>query len=488
MVTTHPKGIYTLFFTEMWERFSYYGMRGILVLFLIAQVQTGGMGLDDKTATAIYGLYTACVYLFALPGGWVADRILGLQRAVMVGGAIIATGHFCLALPYTQSFFLGLVLIAIGTGLLKPSISGIVGELYPQGGAERDAGYYLYYMGINLGAMIGPIICGFLGEKINWHYGFAASGIGMVAGLVQFRLQIRTLKHAGDFVPQVSPRTKQAFYVFAGLLLFILGTAFSGAVMINPLALAQSAGVAMVCFSLCYFAYLYWGNGLNRIEKKHVLALCILSLFSTLFWAGFEQGGSSFNLFAERYTDRFLFDYEFPASWLLMFSPMFILVLAPIMTLIWRKLAVRDLNPTAPAKFVLALLMTAFGFGVMVIASKFVLAGEKVLPTWLISTYFLHTMADLLISPIGLSLISQLSPKRLLAQMMGLYFIALAGGNLVAGLLAGHMGGTENPAAMIPLFQNSFYFCAGATLLLFLLKPVLLHLMAGNERGIGKPE
>jgi len=194
---THPRGLSTLFFTEMWERFSYYGMRALLVLFMVDAIRSGGLGLTDEVATSIYGLYTAAVYLAALPGGWLADRLLGAQRSIWYGGIIIAAGHFVLAIPRTETFYLGLVLVVLGTGLLKPNISAIVGDLYPEGGARRDAGFTIFYMGINLGAAIGPLVCSTLGEKLNWHYGFGAAGVGMVLGLVQLRLTRRHLGQAG---------------------------------------------------------------------------------------------------------------------------------------------------------------------------------------------------------------------------------------------------------------------------------------------------
>jgi len=288
----HPKGLYTLFFTEMWERLSYYGMRAVLVLFMVDLVQKGGLGFTDRTATAIYGLYTAFVYLAALPGGWIADRLLGAQRSVWFGGIIIAAGHFTLAVPMTQTFFLGLLLVITGTGLLKPNISAIVGELYPEGGARRDAGFTIFYMGINLGAAIGPLICSTLGEKMNWHYGFAAAGVGMLCGLIQFRL---TAGHLGDagLHPHwkddgMKPGIDKAWYIVGVggmviLLLVVLGT--TRTITFDPVFLAKNATYVIVSLGTVYFMSVLLFSRLDALEKRRGIVLGILLLASAMFWS-----------------------------------------------------------------------------------------------------------------------------------------------------------------------------------------------------------
>jgi POT family proton-dependent oligopeptide transporter len=309
----------------MWERFSYYGMRALLMLFLAASLSDGGMGIDVATAGAIYGLYTASVYLFCLPGGWIADRIMGQQNAVWYGGMLIAAGHFSMATGWTSAFFLGLVLIVLGTGLLKPNISAIVGELYPgDTGARRDAGFSIYYMGINIGAFLGPIICGYLGENVDWHYGFGAAGVGMVLGLIQYRVTQYHLGDAGkyptpfsdDSVIDAAKRRQATTWAWAGTGLVILAVAavFSGLLSLNPVAVAHHGTNVIVLAAAAYFVFLFVRGGLTQIEKQRVGVIVVLFVGAAMFWSGFEQAGSSLNLFAERHTDRVIFGWEMPTS------------------------------------------------------------------------------------------------------------------------------------------------------------------------------
>jgi POT family proton-dependent oligopeptide transporter len=478
----HPRGLYTLFFTEMWERFSYYGMRALLVLFMVDAVR-GGMGLTDEVATSIYGLYTAAVYLAALPGGWLADRLLGAQRAVWCGGAIIAAGHFTLAVPRTETFYLGLALVVLGTGLLKPNISAIVGELYPEGGARREAGFSIFYMGINLGAFIGPLVCSTLGEKLNWHYGFAAAGVGMVLGLVQFRLTRPLLGSAGVLPgrsEKLSTRERAVLLGGAAALVVLVALALAGVVRPDPVALARGTGTAIVVIAALYFAGVLCFGGLDATEKERVGVIVILFVSSALFWAGFEQAGSSFNLFAERYTTRRLgwFDFEIPAGWFQSLGPVFVITLAPVMAGLWVGLARRNLNPALPVKFGLALILLGLGFAVMAGAATFVAAGHNVWPTWLIATYLLHTFGELCLSPVGLSSVTKLAPRRLVGQMMGTWFLATSLGNLFAGLLAGASQG-EAARSMPAQFLQFVITPTLAGLLLILLAKPIKKWMAG---------
>jgi POT family proton-dependent oligopeptide transporter len=440
----HPRGLATLFFTEMWERFSYYGMRGILILFMVDAAATGGMGLTDEKAAAIYGLYTAAVYLTALPGGWLADRILGQRSAVFLGGIVIASGHFSMAIPTTATFFLGLALIVIGTGLLKPNVSSIVGDLYPEGGARRDAGFSVFYMGINVGAFVGPIICGLLGEKINWHLGFSAAGIGMVLGLIQYRLGGKYLGDAGYIQPEEAERRPAAV---RGLL---LGIGLAAAIVV-ALALLQSSGMAHITFEgvakgtayvILGVAVLYFGSvlafgELTGTEKKRIVVIFLLFLAAALFWSGFEQAGSSMNLFAERLTDRFVFGWEAPASALQAVNPLFIILLAPVFGSLWMWLSARKREPSIPAKFGAGLLLLAVSFLVMMWAATGASETHRVTPFFLVAAYFFQTCGELSLSPVGLSSVTKLAPKRLVSQMMGTWFMGSALGNLVAGLVAG---------------------------------------------------
>lgn len=482
----HPAGLSTLFFTELWERFSYYGMRALLVLFMVDAVQTGGMGLDDKTASSIYGLYTAFVYLVALPGGWIADRLLGAQRSVWIGGLIIAAGHFTLAVPSTEAFFLGLVLVVIGTGFLKPNISAIVGQLYPEGGARRDAGFTIFYMGINMGAFLGPLICGYLGREVNWHAGFGIAGVGMLAGVIQYRFSVGRLGDAG--LHSHAPKREgggmdKAWYpVIGGFLAIavVVALGLSGVIQFNALALAKNTTFVIVGLAIAFFFYIFAFGKLNPTERKHTIVIVVLFISSAIFWSGFEQAGSSLNLFADRHTDKFVFGFEIPAAWFQSLNPFYIVVLAPVFATFWVRLARRNMDPSMPAKFAIGMIILGLGFLVMVGAAKLVSAGDQAAPYWLILTYLLHTMGELCLSPVGLSSVTKLAPKRFVGQMMGIWFLAASLGNLMAGLMAGRFD-PESLNEMPGLFMQIVLTTVGGGLLLLVFtKPI--------KRLIGKLE
>ena len=481
MFKEHPKGLMVLFFTEMWERFSYYGMRGILILYMVASLSDGGFEMDDATAAAIYGIYTALVYLLALPGGWIADRIIGQQKAVFYGGILIAAGNISLAIPTLREFFFptGLVLVVIGTGLLKPNVSAIVGELYPEGGARRDAGFSIFYMGINVGALFGPVICGFFGESINWHLGFLAAGVFMALGLVQYKFNLKHFGEAGLLKGQSEDAKSQAkrsfgYGIAAVVALTIILTLAhnSGIVNLTLNGMAAAAGVVIIALAIFYFSYVIFFGHLETIEKKRVLVIFFLFIGAALFWSGFEQAGSSMNLFADRLTDRVVFGFEAPASWLQTINPLFIVIFAPLFGSLWVWLANR--NPSIPAKFGLGLLLLGVGFLVMMWGATYTDPnGSGVSPGWLISTYFLHTLGELCLSPVGLSSVTKLSPKPLVGQMMGTWFMGAALGNLIAGLVAGQFETLPLPE----LFGNVAYIALGAGVLFLLLTPWLKKLI-----------
>ena len=443
----HPRGLATLFFTEMWERFSFYGGRGILILFMTAAVATGGLGMSAGTAAAIYGIFTASVYLFALPGGWVADRLMGQRGSVFWGGVLIAAGNLSLAAHGTggmPAFYGGLILIVLGTGLLKPNVSAIVGDLYPEGGARRDAGFSIFYMGINIGAFVAPLICGSLGEKIDWHLGFLAAGVGMILGLIQYRLGWGYLGDAGKFREEArdtrSQATRQlifgvAFVAVIAIVLYVLGT--RGTINITLEGAAQATGVIILAIAVLFFASVLSFGGLDSVERKRVVVIFILFLGASIFWAGFEQAASSLNLFAERLTDRNVLGWEAPASWLQSINPLFIITLAPVVGWLWVWLDKREKEPSLPLKFGLGLLLLGVGFLVIAWGATYTVEGQLVSPGWLVSTYFLHTVGELFLSPVGLSSITKLSPPKFVGQMMGTWFMGAALGNLVAGLVAG---------------------------------------------------
>jgi POT family proton-dependent oligopeptide transporter len=485
----HPAGLRTLFFTEMWERFSYYGMRALLVLFMVEAIERGGLGLDDATATAIYGLYTAAVYVLALPGGWIADRLLGAQRAIWYGGIIIMLGHFTLAVPLAYSFYPGLILVVLGTGLLKPNISAVVGDLYGTDDGRRDAGFTLYYMGINLGAAIGPLICSTLGESatFGWHWGFASAGIGMAIGLAYFRYSRPLLGAAGlraslrPEIPAERAEMRAAWrrvWIGLALLAIIIAAMMSGTIQVDAVTLAANSTVGIVIFGALYVAYLMRFGGLDQHERGRVLAIFILSMAAAMFWAGFEQAGSTLNLFAERYTDRMIGGFEIPSGWFQSLNPAFIILLAPVFAVIWIRLAQRGREPGTPIKFAFGLFVLAAGFAVMIPAAGLVSGGDKVLPTWLITTYFLHTVAELALSPVGLSVTTKLAPRRYVGQMMGIWFLTSALGNLIAGLAAGRFD-PEALQEMPTLYGQIVLMTAGTGVLLLLLLRPLRRLMGG---------
>jgi POT family proton-dependent oligopeptide transporter len=473
----HPRGLATLFFTEMWERFTYYGMRAVLVLFLVGAVSSGGFGIDDRTAAAIYGLYTAGVYLAALPGGWIADRLIGARRAVLVGGVLIALGNTLLAASSTpRGFYLGLVVIVLGVGLLKPNVSAMVAELYPEGGARLDAGFTVFYMGINLGATLGPFVVGEARELIGPRAGFGVAAVFMAAGVLQYYLTQRHLGDAGKYVaasPVAGARKPWLrLWIALGASTVALAACSFGWLPVNPVDLAHSSALVIAATAFAYFAYLFLSGTLSAEEKRRTLVIVVLFLGSALFWSGYEQAGSSLNLFAERYTDRAFWHFVIPASWFQSLNPAFVIAFAPLVAWVWIALARRHLNPSAPAKFAIGVILMGSGFLLMAAAASFVASGSKVLPYWLIATYLLHTLGELCLSPVGLSYVTKLSPKRLVGQLMGMWFLSLSLGNLAAVLIAGEFD-ANNLAAMPGQYMHIVYFAVGlGAVLLVLSRPV----------------
>ena len=402
----HPRGLVNLFFTEMWERLSFYGMRALLVLFMTDQIVNGGMALDDVTATAIYGIYTAAVYLMALPGGWIADRLLGQQKAVFFGGLVIMSGHFVLAIPNVYAFFLGLLLVVLGTGLLKPNVSAIVGELYTAGDARRDGGFTIFYMGINVGALLGPLVCGTLGQSPNfgWHYGFAAAGVGMLFGVIQFWTMRQHLGGAGvdpvssgDPVKDSASRRKGWLAVTGGVAVIaaVVLLGMTGAVTFDPVQISRMTTWVILAMAAGFFSYVLIFGHLETVEKKRVVVLIVLFIGASMFWSGFEQAGSSLNIFADRYTQLEFDGITLLSTWFQSLNSTFLIIFAPIFSWMWIALAKRNLNPSTPAKFAFGLILLALGFLTMVGASMIVAAGDKALPTWLFFTYLFHTLGEL---------------------------------------------------------------------------------------------
>ncbi len=476
----HPRGLATLFFTEMWERFSYYGMRGILILFMTAPAATGGLAFDVPKAAAIYGLYTAFVYLLALPGGWLADKVIGQRSAVLWGGVLIAAGQFCLVVEGLTTFYLGLVLLVFGVGLLKPNVSTMVGELYAESeGARRDSGFTIFYMGINIGALVSPLVAGYLGENISWRLGFAAAGLGMILGLAQYLWGARYLGDAG--IPKTDRQTRVragrqfglGFGAAAVIFVALLVLNNTGTVGITIEAVAAAGTYLIVGMAVLYFLYMLAFAGLSGVERSRVIVVFILFIFSAVFWSGFEQAGSSLNLVAERFTDRIILGWEMPASWFQSVNPIFIIAFAPVFAWLWVALGKRE--PSSPAKFALGLVLLGAGFLVLVVAVSGASAADRMSPMWLIVMYFLHTTGELCLSPVGLSLVTKLAPQRMVGQMMGVWFMSISLGNLIAGQAAGFMESMSLPQ----LFGTVTAITAGSGLVLFLFIRPIRKLMSG---------
>ena len=448
----HPRGLSTLFFTEMWERFSYYGMRALLILFMTAPAAGGGLGMDTGVAGAVYGLYTSMVYMTSLPGGWIADRLIGQRRAVLYGGIFIACGHFSMAVPSLATFYLGLTLIVIGTGLLKGNISVLVGHLYTPGDPRRDAGFSIYYMGINLGAFIAPLVCGYLGQRINWHAGFAAAGVGMVLGLVQYVLGSRYLGSGG--LAPASPSSPAAgallraraqawgLGLVALLVVFSLAV-YSGMLPVSAKQVADAAGYLLVALTIAFFFWLFLAEQWTHAERLRLYAVTILFLAAAVFWSEFEQAGSTLNLFADRSTRTSVLGWVFPSSYLQSVGPVLIILFAPAFAWLWLRLGRHE--PSTPTKFSLGLIAVGAGFVVLMIAAGLASGGASVSPMWLVVTYLLHTWGELALSPVGLSAMTRLAPARVAGLMMGVWFLALSVGNFMGGRLASLYGSMPLP-------------------------------------------
>jgi POT family proton-dependent oligopeptide transporter len=452
----HPRGLSTLFFTEMWERFSYYGMRAILILFMTAPIAAGGLGFDTATAGPIYALYVSSVYLLSVPGGWVADRVLGLRRTVFVGGVIIMMGHICLAVPSISTFYLGLALIATGTGLLKSNVSVLVGKLYGRDDVRRDAGYSIYYMGINTGALIAPLVTGWLAQgetfkrilvsagirpEMSWHWGFGAAAVGMFLGLVQYMRGGRHLSPDGLYpvrpsepaaAAKVDRQVRLVGLVTVGILLIGAVLVLSGVVGFDPETISRQFKWVLIAVTVAFFAWLFLSGGWTREERKSLVVIAVLFAAAVVFWMAYEQAGSTLNLFAERSTNNAVFGQRFPASWYQSLPPLFIILFAPIFATLWVRLGSR--NPSSPAKFALGLLLLGLGFAVMIGAASAAVGGARVSPMWLVLSYLLQTLGELCLSPVGLSAMSVLAPARIAGLVMGVWFLALAVGNYLAGM------------------------------------------------------
>ena len=460
----HPRGLGLLFATEMWERFSYYGMRAILVLFLVQSLHW-----STKQAATLYGYYTSLVYLTPLLGGYLADRWIGTRRSLVIGGVIISLGHFALAFSSMKMFYLGLALVIIGTGFFKSNVSTMVGQIYKPGDARRDAGFTIFYMGINLGATLGQFVCGYFGDPVRWgeggwHIGFAAAGVGMVAGLIVYlwgrdrylpgiglgtavqRARAAAANAATGAASAVAKLDRNAWW-----------QALIGAVLGGGLAAYLGAGSGTIMEGIIGYGFgiLVGGTvsitllGTTGEERKRVIALFIVVFFVTAFWASYEQAGSSMNLFALRNTDLNVGSFHIPPAWLQSVNTICILLFAPVFALIWSVLNKRGWEPSTAFKMVIGLALLGTGFLVLAEGGRRADTGILVSPFWLVAAYAFHTWGELCISPVGLSYFTKVAPVRFASLLMGVWFLSNAAANFVAGWLAGHLptpGETPAPA------------------------------------------
>lgn len=442
----HPRPLYTLFFAELWERFSYYGMRALLTLYMVAPAAAGGLGLPIGQATLIYGTYTMSVYMLSIPGGTLADGILGSRLAVLLGGIIIAAGHFSMAVPGEATFYLGLALIVIGTGLLKPNISAMVGQLYAPGDARRDAGFSIFYMGINAGAFIAPLVTGFLAQHSafkavltswgfdpahSWHWGFGAAGVGMLLGLLVFVFFGQGLREVGPPPPRRAGAWRQPVFTLLGTL---------GLWGLVKLSDAPGFEWLRALFLLVPIGLMIWFGRSPHRETRQLGAIFYFFIGAFIFWALFEQAGTSLTLFAERHTATHVGGLEVPSSWYQSANPIFVIALAPLFALLWTRLG--DRQPSSPMKFTLGLVCLALAFGLMVPAAQLAMQG-RVSPLWLLGLYFLQTIGEMLLSPVGLSTFTKIAPRHLVGAMLGIWFLGAAFGNKFAGVLAAQFGEGE---------------------------------------------
>jgi POT family proton-dependent oligopeptide transporter len=478
----HPLGLATLFFTEMFERFSYYGMRALLILYMTHKIAEGGLGFADAKAGSIYGLYTAMVYLLCLAGGWIADTFIGQRRAVLAGGILISGGEFCLLAPGELPFYAGLVLLMMGTGLLKGNVSTIVGQLYPPGDPRRDSGFSIFYMGINSGAVAAPILCGWLGQHYGFRLGFGVAGLGMFVGLLQYVAFGRSLgtagsRPAGAGSAETGRRKKRHGLLAALAALAVLGgcavLGSSGAVAITPESISNGLGYFLLLVTVVVFSWLIFGQGWSPEERKRSTAVLVLFVSSAVFWAALEQAGSSLNLFADRSTRCVVLGRAFPSSWFQTVEPVFVVALAPVFAWLWLALGRRD--PSSPAKFSLALLFNAASFAILIPAAAIIGGGTRVSALFLLGTYFMQALGELSLSPVGLSAVSKLAPARAAGFMMGIWFLSISIGNWLAGKAASLYSSVPLPW----LFGYVAAFSLAAAVAMALLVKPTKRLMAG---------
>ncbi len=473
-----PPGIKVIFFTEMWERFSYYGMRALLVLYLV-----NALGYSRDNALALYGIYTGLVYLTPLIGGAFADRYLGKRRAAVIGGTVMMFGHFAMA--FEPLLHLALGLLIVGNGFFKPNTTAMVGDLYKdENDPRRAGGYSIFYMGVNLGAFMSPLIAGTLGEKLGWHWGFGAAGVGMLLGLIQFLWQQKALGRAG-LMPHQEAISGKDFPLLAawsfGCLAFVF-LALQAWGFIGPIYGGLPA-VVQVLIALGVIGGSIWmivkpdpksvgHEPLNRAEWGRVIAIAIVMVFVIAFWTGFEQAGGTMALFADKNTERMVGGFEVPASWFQSINPLVIVALAPVFAMLWTRLDQSRFRLPDTMKQALGMVVLGLGFIVMAMAQAQADNGVKVGMQWLAIVFFIHTLGELMLSPVGLSMVSRVAPAKVVSLMMGVWFLSSFVANLLAGFMEQLLHGSG-----FSLYPFLAAFAIGAGVLLAVLSPLLERLM-----------
>ncbi len=487
---SHPKALYTLFATEMWERFSYYGMRALLTLYLTAELANGGFGLSREDSLALYAIFTGLVYLTPILGGWVADKFLGKRKTVYIGGIVMAVGQFLLATsaflahsldPETRLFVFnfGLGVLIIGNGFFKPNISTIVGDFYDDNDPRKDSAFNIFYMGINLGAILGPFIAGALGENVSWGWGYFAAGVGMILGVLWMKSRETTLEDKG-----LPPNTPEGKLVLDGkdwrdIIIYAIALVLTTLVVVyiwrmlpdNVASIITYIGFAVGILGLAYVVF----KGTNGSEEwTRMIVILILAFFNIAFWAGFEQAGGTMNLFAKENTDRLIFGWDMPATWFQNINPIAILIFAPLFSIMWLKLDAMKFNPRTPIKFAIGLFLGAVAFWIMTQASHAAAGGDLISPWWLVVVYVVLTLGELMLSPIGLSMITKLAPKKLVSVVMGLWMASFAAGNYLAGMMESILEKYD-----FELYPFIMWMMIGSGVSLLVLSPMLNKFMKG---------
>ncbi|MCX7514563.1 peptide MFS transporter [Frateuria hangzhouensis] len=480
----HPRPLWMLFMTEFWERFAFYSVSWALVLYIVAQFYQGDAA-GQGWASGVFGAYTALIYAASIFGGYVADRVIGYQRSILLGAAVMAAGLFTLLVPSKPLLMLGLALVVVGDGLFKPNISSMVGQLYGTDDPRRDRGFTLFYMGINAGALVAPLLTGWMAAHFtdtpmqqNYRVVFGAAGVGMLLSLLWFWFGRRTLKNVGRPLPGMESRVRVA-WVLVGVavavpLVYML-LAWVGAAGLQWLLGLLFIGVATM---LIVEALRH-----DRVQLDRVIAMLIIFVFSVLFWTFYFQFGTSLNFLAENWVDRTMFGgWVFPVGWFQSVTPLAILVFAPLVTLVWAALARRKAEPSIPRKFGFGLIFNGLGFAVLVYALKELLGPAGLIPFWpLVLCYVMQTLGELSLSPIGLSMVTKLAPPRLVGVAMGGWFLSLAGGGDFSGLVASWISGDTGMtvASALSGFTFSFAVLIGSGVLLLLIAPLINKLMHG---------